>query len=119
MSAKVKETTLSARETLKVTSSLDTIPMKEVEDGKEIQYCGHVIQEIVNENTGEIFESCTVISADGSQYGTRSESFIIALKEILETIADFSDETDNEPIILKIVKRKSKSGNMFTTCSLV
>ena len=65
MASKVKETTFGARDTLRITSSMDVVGLKDVEDGTEIEYCGHVVQEIVNERTGEVFESTLVKAADG------------------------------------------------------
>ena len=118
MASKVKETTFGARDTLRITSSMDTVALKDVEDGTEIEYCGHVVQEIVNESTGEVFESILVKAADGKIYATRSESFKKALDEILTCIAEFGESENEEPIILSIRKAKSKNGNTFVTCSL-
>ena len=118
MASKVKETTFGARDTLRITSSMDIVGLKDVEDGTEIEYCGHVVQEIVNENTGEVFESTLVKAADGKIYATRSESFKKTLDEILACIAQFGESEREEPIILTIRKAKSKNGNTFVTCSL-
>lgn len=117
MAARVIETTFKARETLKVTTAQDVTPLKEVQDGTELDYIGHVIQEITNEKTGEVFKSITIKTESG-YYATRSEFFIRALSEIIDTIADFPDDEDDEPIILRIVHRKSKNGNLFATCEL-
>lgn len=114
---KVKETTFSARDTLRITSSNDAIAMKEVPDGTEINYIGHVITEITNESTGEMFESIVVKAEDGALYATRSDSFRKALLEIIDTISEFGDD-DGEPIILKVKHLKSRSGNTFVTCQL-
>lgn len=117
MSMKVKETTFSARDTLRITSSNDAIPMKEVSDGTEINYIGHVITEITNETTGEVFDSIVVKAEDGTLYATRSDSFRKALVEIIDTISEFGDDAE-EPIILKVKHLKSRSGNTFVTCQL-
>lgn len=117
MALKVKETTFSARDTLRITSATDAIPMKEVPDGTEINYVGHVVTEITNETTGEVFDSIVVKSEDGTLYATRSDSFRKALIEIIDTIAEFGED-DNEPIILTVKHLKSKSGNVFVTCQL-
>lgn len=114
---KVKETTFSARDTLRITSANDAIAMKEVPDGTEINYIGHVITEITNESTGEVFESIVVKAEDGALYATRSDSFRKALLEIIDTISEFGDD-DGEPIILKVKHLKSRSGNTFVTCQL-
>lgn len=118
MSSKVKETTFGARDTLRIMSSLCTVAMKDVEDGTEIEYCGHVVQEILNEKTGEVFESTLVKASDGKIYATRSESFKKALHEILTCIGEFGESEREEPIILSIRKSKSKNGNTFVSCSL-
>lgn len=117
MAARVIETTFGARETLRVTTAQNVTPLKEVTDGTEVHYIGHVIQEITNETTGEVFQSVTIKTEDG-YLATRSEFFIKALSEIIETIANFSNEDDDEPIVLRIVHRKSKKGNLFATCEL-
>lgn len=114
----VKETTFSARDTLRITSATDAIPMKEVPDGTEINYIGHVIAEITNETTGEVFESVVVKAEDGALYATRSDTFRKALVEIIDTISKFEDDSE-EPIILKVKHLKSRSGNTFVTCQLV
>lgn len=117
MSLKVKETTFSARDTLRITSATDAIPMKEVPDGTEINYTGHVITEITNDSTGEVFDSIVVKAEDGTLYATRSDSFRKVLLEIIDTISEFGDD-DGEPIILKVKHLKSRSGNTFVTCQL-
>lgn len=116
MSAKVVETSFTRRDTLRVTTRDDAIPMKEVAAGTEITYSGHVISEITNEETGEIFTSIVVKSADGKLYATRSESFIKKIHEIMELIAD--EEPSDEPLILMITKGKSKNGREFVSCAL-
>lgn len=119
MSAKVVETTFKARETLRITTATNITPLKDVPDGKEFTYYGHVVQEIVNENTGERFKSVTVKVGEDEYIATRSEFFLRALDEIIETIDSFSDdEEEDEPIILKVQHLKSKKGNIFATCSL-
>lgn len=117
MALKVKETTFSARDTLRITSATDAVPMKDVPDGTELHYIGYVKTEITNESTGEIFDSIVIKTEDGSLYATRSASFMRALEEILETIADFGED-DLEPIILTVKHLKSKNGNTFVTCQL-
>ena len=117
MALKVKETTFSARDTLRITSATDAVPMKDVPDGTELKYVGYVKTEITNEATGEIFDSIVIKTEDGGLYATRSASFMRALEEIIDTIAAFGDD-DTEPIILTVKKLKSKNGNTFVTCQL-
>lgn len=119
MSARVVETTFKARETLRITTATNITPLKDVPDGKEFTYYGHVVQEIVNETTGETFNSVTVKVGDDEYIATRSEFFLRTLQEIIETINSFADDEDaDEPIIIKIQHLKSKKGNSFATCSL-
>lgn len=122
MSAKVIKTSegLSARKVLACTSRSDVIPMKEVEKGTIIPYRGFINQEIVNESTGEIFESLILISepddaGDPVLYGTRSESVKRALSEIIDTLTGMGD---TDPFSVKVNKLKSKNGREFITLSL-
>lgn len=125
MSARVVETSKNfdgkPREILKITSRKDAIPMKDVSSNSIIPYCGYIEQEIINENTGEKFNSILLVSEvneDGINelYATRSESFKRAFYEIVETL---EDQGDNEPFSLQIMKLKSKNGREFITCNLV
>lgn len=119
MSARVTETTFKARETLRITTATNVTPLKDIADGSEFNYYGHVVQEIVNESTGETFESVTVKVGENEYIATRSEFFIKALQEIIETINSFGEDEDkDEPIILRVQHLKSKKGNMFATCCL-
>lgn len=115
MSAKVLESTYTGRNTLKITTRDDAVPMKEVPPGTELLYEGHVIQEIVNEQNGEVFQSIVVKTTDGKLYATRSESFIKKIHEIMEIV---KDDPSDEPLILMITKGKSKNGREFVSCAL-
>lgn len=122
MSAKVIKTSegLSARKVLACTSRSDVIAMKEVEKGTIIPYKGFIEQEIVNESTGEIFETLILISepddaGDPVLYGTRSESVKRALFEIIETLREMGD---TDPFSVRLDKLKSKNGREFITLSL-
>lgn len=114
MSAVVLATTFTKRETLKLTTRDDATPLKDVAAGTVIKYEGHVVQEIVNEETGERFNSVLVKSGD-TIYATRSASFMKRLGEIVELLAD---DDSGEDIMLRIVKGRAKSGNQFTSCAL-
>lgn len=122
MSAKVIKTSegLSARKVLACTSRSDVIAMKEVEKGTIIPYKGFIEQEIVNESTGEIFNTLILISepddaGDSVLYGTRSESVKRALFEIIETLREMGD---TDPFSVRVDKLKSKNGREFITLSL-
>lgn len=123
MSSKVIKSSnnLSAREILKTTSRVDATPLKEVETGCKIPFYGFVEQEIINDNTGEVFNSIIVISEPDDEtgerklYATRSESFTKALYEILDVLDEMGD---TDPFDIRIAKMKSNAGREFITCSL-
>lgn len=122
MSAKVIKSSegLTARQILGITSRSDATPLKDVEHGTVIPYCGFIEQEIVNEANGEVFNSVLLISkpdekGDRKIYATRSESFIRSLYEIIDTLQEMND---TDPFSVKIEKLKSKNGREFVTCSL-
>ena len=122
MSAKVIKTSegLTARKVLSFTSRNDALPMKEVEKGTIIPYVGFIEQEIVNELTGEIFESLLLISepdetGTNKLYATRSDSVKKSLLEIIDTLKEMGD---TDPFSVKVDKLKSKNGREFITLSL-
>ena len=122
MSAKVLEASegLTARQILGFTSRSDATPLKEIEKGTVIPYCGHILQEIVNESTGEVLESMLLISepdetGKNKLYATRSESVKRSLEEIISTLKDMGD---NDPFSVSVDKLKSKNGREFITLSL-
>ena len=122
MSAKVIKTSegLTARKVLSYTSRNDAIPMKEVAKGTIIPFKGYIEQEIVNENTGEVFNSLLIISEPDESgydtlYATRSESVMRSLSDIIDTLTDMGD---TDPFSVKVDKLKSKNGREFITLSL-
>ena len=122
MSAKVLEASreLNARQILGFTTRNDATPLKEVEKGTVIPYCGHILQEICNESTGEVFNSLLIISEPDESgvkklYATRSESVRKSLNEIIETLEEMGD---NDPFSVSVDKLKSKNGREFITLSL-
>ena len=122
MSAKVLEASkgLKARQILSFTSRNDAITLKEIENGTVIPYYGHILQEIVNESTGEVFESMLLISdtdenGKNKLYATRSESVKRSLEEIISTLENMGD---NDPFSVSVDKLKSKNGREFITLSL-
>ena len=122
MSAKVLEASkgLKAREILGFTSRHDATPLKEITKGTVIPYCGHILQEIVNESTGEVFQSMLLISEPDENgkkklYATRSESVKRSLEEIISTLENMGD---NDPFSVSVDKLKSKNGREFITLSL-
>lgn len=122
MSAKVIKTSegMSARKVLSYTSRNDAIPMKELAKGTIIPFKGYIEQEIVNESTGEVFNSLLIISEPDESgydalYATRSESVMRSLFDIIETLTDMGDI---DPFSVKVDKLKSKNGREFITLSL-
>lgn len=122
MSARVLRASenLTARQILGFTSRNDATPLKEVKKGTVIPYCGHILQEICNESTGEVFVSVLIISEPDESgakklYATRSESVKKSLEEIVETLEDMGD---TDPFSISVDKLKSKNGREFITVSL-
>lgn len=122
MSAKVIKTSegMSARKVLSYTSRNDAIPMKELAKGTIIPFKGYIELEIVNELTGEVFNSLLIISEPDESgydalYATRSESVMRSLSDIIDTLTDMGD---TDPFSVKVDKLKSKNGREFITLSL-
>lgn len=124
MIAKVIKTSegLTARKLLSYTSRNDVIPMKEVAKGTIIPFKGYIEQEIVNENTGEVFNSLLIISDSSNDdsgydtlYATRSQTVMHSLYGIIDTLTDMGD---TDPFSVKVDKLKSKNGREFITLSL-
>lgn len=122
MSAKVIKTSegMSARKVLSYTSRNDAIPMKELAKGTIIPFKGYIEQEIVNESTGEVFNSLLIISEPDESgydalYATRSESVMRSLFAIIDTLTGMGD---TDPFSVKVDKLKSKNGREFITLSL-
>lgn len=122
MSAKVIKTSegMSARKVLSYTSRNDATPMKELAKGTIIPFKGYIEQEIVNESTGEVFNSLLIISEPDESgydalYATRSESVMRSLFGIIDTLTDMGDV---DPFSVKVDKLKSKNGREFITLSL-
>lgn len=122
MSAKVIKTSegMSARKVLSYTSRNDAIPMKELAKGTIIPFKGYIEQEIVNESTGEVFNSLLIVSEPDESgydalYATRSESVMRSLSVIIDTLTDMGD---TDPFSVKVDKLKSKNGREFITLSL-
>lgn len=116
-----KSENLTARQALSYTSSVNVEPLKDVPSGIKIPYVAHILQEITVESTGEIFESLLLISeiedeiGEHKIYATRSQSFMKALIDIIESLKEMGD---TEPFSIKVEKRKSKAGREFISCSL-
>lgn len=126
MSAKVKSSNLSnKREIMKITTRDDAIPMKDVPSGTEINVVAYVIEEVTKDRgtdpSGETFDCILVLDDKGDLYATRSETFINKIFDIMDTLTDDGEDVSDlaaNPLTLRITQQKSRSGNMFVSCSL-
>lgn len=126
MSAKVKSSNLSnKREIMKITTRDDAIPMKDVPSGTEINVVAYVIEEVTKDRgtdpSGETFDCILVLDDKGDLYATRSETFINKIFDIMDTLTDDGEDVSDlaaNPLTLRITQQKSRSGNLFVSCSL-
>lgn len=126
MSAKVKSSNLTnKREIMKITTRDDAIPMKDVPSGTEINVIAYVIEEVTKDRgtdpSGETFDCILVLDDKGDLYATRSETFINKIFDIMDTLTDDGEDVSDlaaNPLTLRITQQKSRSGNMFVSCSL-
>lgn len=128
MSAKVKESNLTSKiDIMRITTRDDAIPMKDVQNGKEIAMTAYVIEEVTKDRgadpSGEVFECILVQDSDGAVYATRSETFIEKIRDIMDELLDGEDEDytldlKSQPLMIRITQQKSRNGNNFVSCSL-
>lgn len=126
MSAKVKESNLKNKiDIMRITTRDDAIPMKDVQNGTEIAMTAYVIEEVTKDRgadpSGEVFECILVQDSNGAVYATRSETFIEKIRDIMDELMEGEDYTLDlkaEPLMIRITKQKSRSGNNFVSCSL-
>ena len=126
-----KEYNVSIKETSKELTAKEKIKLKDLsnainldaatqEEGKiiiDVDY--YVLLAIHNEKSEERpdYENIVVVDKDGNKYNTGSASFIAALMDILEELAD-AGETDCQ---IEVYRKESKNykGKEFITCSIV
>lgn len=123
MSATVKESNLtSKRDIMRITTRDDAIPMKDVPSGTEIQMMGYVIEDVTKDRgdnpTYETFECILILDNQNNVYATRSATFIEKIREIMKELGDEDTADASEPLVIRITKQKSRSGNNFVSCSL-
>ena len=122
--ATIKETSkeLTAREKLKLkdpsnSTNLDALTQAEGKVIIDVAY--YVILSIHNEKSKERpdYDNIVVVDKDGNKYNTGSISFITALTDILNELAD-AGETD---CTIEVYRKESKNykGKDFITCSIV
>lgn len=119
---KVTSKELTAREKLKLkdlsnSTNLDALTQAEGKVIIDVAY--YVILSIHNEKSKERpdYDNIVVVDKDGNKYNTGSTSFITALTDILDELAD-ADETD---CTIEVYRKESKNykGKDFITCSIV
>ena len=119
---KVTSKELTAREKLKLkdlsnSTNLDALTQAEGKVIINVDY--YVILGIHNEKSKERpdYENIVVVDKDGNKYNTGSTSFMTALTDILDELAD-AGETD---CTIEVYRKESKNykGKDFITCSIV
>lgn len=125
MPATVTESTLSRRETMKLTTRNDAVELKSVTAGTIIPYDAYVMQHIVLDNPkpGEApeFDSILIKTREDEAgkytlYATRSETAIESLKSIIQMLAE---DGDSDLIDLELIRTKSKNNREFISFALV
>lgn len=119
---KVTSKELTAREKLKLkdlsnSQNLDALTQAEGKVIIDVAY--YVILGIHNEKSKERpdYDNIVVVDKDGNKYNTGSISFMTALQDILDELAD-AGETD---CTIEVYRKESKNykGKDFITCSIV
>lgn len=120
----IKETSkeLTAKERIKIkdlsnSQNLDTLTQNE--ESVIIDYDYHVILQIHNEKSKDRpdYENIVVVDKAGNKFNTGSNSFITALEEIIDEMADAGEEN----IQIEVYRKPSKNykGKDFITCSVI
>lgn len=89
----------------------EAIPMKELADGEILDPVELVIYEEVG-NDEEPKKLISILDAEGRHFASSSGTLIREVEAIIELM-------EGEPYQLKIRKRKSNNGRIYTTCELV
>lgn len=121
-SVKVVECTkdLTAKERVKIKDTTNAIKLDEATQGGAIviAYDYHAVLAIHNEKLDEPdYRQYVVVDTAGNKYVTGSESFFMAMTEIVDEMSA-AGETDYE---LEVYRMDSKNykGKQFITCSIV
>ena len=123
-SVSIKETSkeLTAKEKIKLkdlsnSQNLDALTQEEGKVIIDVDY--YVILSIHNAKSLERpdYENIVIVDKDGNKYNTGSGSFIAALTDILDELAD-AGETDCQ---IEVYRKESKNykGKEFITCSII
>lgn len=113
---------LTPKERIKIkdlSNSQNLDALTQNEDSVIIDYDYHVILDIHNEKSKDRpdYQNIVVVDKAGNKYNTGSNSFIAALDEILDEMAD-AGETE---IQIEVYRKPSKNykGKDFITCSII
>ena len=120
----IKETSkeLTAKERIKskdLSNSQNLDALTQNEDSVIIDYDYHVILDIHNEKSKDRtdYQNVVVVDKAGNKFNTGSNSFITALEEIIDEMADAGEEN----IQIEVYRKPSKNykGKDFITCSVI
>lgn len=102
-----------------LSNSFNLDALTQSEEKVVIDYDYHVILDIHNEKSKDRvdYNNIVVVDTAGNKYNTGSISFITALEEIIDEMAD-AGETD---IQIEVYRKPSKNykGKDFITCSII
>lgn len=120
----IKETSkeLTPKEKIRIkdlSNSTNLDALTQEQDSVIIDYDYHVILSIHNEKSKDRpdYENVVVVDKGGNKFNTGSNSFITALEEIIDEMAE-AGETD---IQIEVYRKPSKNykGKDFITCSII
>ena len=127
----MKQYEVTIRETSKELTPKERIKIKDLsnsqnldaltqnEESVVINYAYHVILDIHNEKSKDRpdYQNIVVVDKDGNKFNTGSNSFITALEEIIDEMADAGEED----IEIEVYRKPSKNykGKDFITCSVI
>ena len=115
-----KELTPKERNKIKdLSNSQNLDALTQNEESVVINYAYHVILDIHNEKSKDRpdYQNIVVVDKDGNKFNTGSNSFITALEEIIDEMADAGEED----IEIEVYRKPSKNykGKDFITCSVI
>ena len=113
---------LTPKERIKIkdlSNSQNLDALTQSEDSVIIDYDYHVILDIHNEKSKDRpdYQNVVVVDKAGNKFNTGSNSFITALEEIIDEMADAGEEN----IQIEVYRKPSKNykGKDFITCSVI
>ena len=113
---------LTPKERIKIkdlSKSQNLDALTQSEDSVIIDYDYHVILDIHNEKSKDRpdYQNVVVVDKAGNKFNTGSNSFITALEEIIDEMADAGEES----IQIEVYRKPSKNykGKDFITCSVI